>query len=155
MPKFDGTGPAGAGPMTGRGLGYCILKSPQKKDGANIRGYVGLKGVKVDYSSGKLEVNGKEAILMPRGDGTGPIGMGPMTGRAVGFCAGYPTPGFMNPYWRRAGVPFGPTGYPGPYPYGGGYFYGRGFQARYFGPGLGCGWGRGRGRGRGWFGRSW
>ncbi len=43
---------------------------------------------------------------MPRGDGTGPVGMGPMTGRAAGFCAGYPVPGFMNPvggrgYWGR------------------------------------------------------
>jgi hypothetical protein len=29
---------------------------------------------------------------MPRGDGTGPGGLGPMTGRAAGFCAGYPAP---------------------------------------------------------------
>ncbi|MBN1863538.1 MAG: DUF5320 domain-containing protein [Victivallales bacterium] len=34
---------------------------------------------------------------MPGGDRTGPAGMGPMTGRAAGYCAGYPTPGFMNP----------------------------------------------------------
>ena len=41
---------------------------------------------------------------MPRGDGTGPAGMGPMTGRAAGYCAGYPVPGFMNPYvWGRGG----------------------------------------------------
>ena len=33
---------------------------------------------------------------MPGGDGTGPGGMGPMTGRAAGYCAGYPVPGFMN-----------------------------------------------------------
>lgn len=33
---------------------------------------------------------------MPRGDGTGPQGMGPMTGRAAGFCAGYPVSGFAN-----------------------------------------------------------
>ncbi|MBN1863763.1 MAG: DUF5320 domain-containing protein [Victivallales bacterium] len=33
---------------------------------------------------------------MPRGDGTGPSGMGPMTGRGAGFCAGYEVPGFMN-----------------------------------------------------------
>jgi len=33
---------------------------------------------------------------MPRGDGTGPAGIGPMTGRAAGLCAGFPTPGFMN-----------------------------------------------------------
>ena len=31
---------------------------------------------------------------MPRGDSTGPLGMGPMTGRAAGFCAGYQMPGF-------------------------------------------------------------
>lgn len=31
---------------------------------------------------------------MPGGDGTGPQGMGPMTGRAMGWCAGYPAAGF-------------------------------------------------------------
>ncbi|MBN2720612.1 MAG: DUF5320 domain-containing protein [Proteobacteria bacterium] len=41
---------------------------------------------------------------MPGGDRTGPMGMGPMTGRAAGYCAGYPNPGFVNPvpgrgYW--------------------------------------------------------
>jgi len=25
MPKFDGTGPNGKGPMTGRGSGYCVI----------------------------------------------------------------------------------------------------------------------------------
>ena len=34
---------------------------------------------------------------MPRGDGTGPMGMGPMTGRGMGYCAGYTTPGYTNP----------------------------------------------------------
>ena len=34
---------------------------------------------------------------MPRGDRTGPVGMGPMTGRAAGFCAGFNSPGFMSP----------------------------------------------------------
>lgn len=43
---------------------------------------------------------------MPGGDGTGPAGMGPMTGRAAGFCAGYGMPGYMNPvpgrgFWGR------------------------------------------------------
>ncbi len=64
---------------------------------------------------------------MPRGDGTGPAGMGPMTGRAAGFCAGYPVPGFMNPVGGRG--------------YGG---WGRGFR------GGGFGRGRGFGRGFGW-----
>ena len=38
---------------------------------------------------------------MPGGDGTGPGGMGPMTGRAAGYCAGYPVPGYMNPVGGR------------------------------------------------------
>jgi len=43
---------------------------------------------------------------MPRGNGTGPAGMGPMTGRAAGFCAGYSMPGYANQtggrgYWGR------------------------------------------------------
>ena len=36
---------------------------------------------------------------MPRGDGTGPAGMGPMTGRAAGFCAGYMNPVGGRGYW--------------------------------------------------------
>ncbi len=38
---------------------------------------------------------------MPRGDGTGPAGMGPMTGRGAGYCAGYSVPGFTNPVGGR------------------------------------------------------
>ena len=34
---------------------------------------------------------------MPGGDRTGPAGMGPMTGRGAGYCAGYDVPGYMNP----------------------------------------------------------
>ena len=33
---------------------------------------------------------------MPRGDRTGPGGMGPMTGRAAGYCAGIAAPGYAN-----------------------------------------------------------
>ena len=38
---------------------------------------------------------------MPRGDGTGPLGQGPRTGRAAGYCAGYDVPGYMNPAFGR------------------------------------------------------
>jgi hypothetical protein len=157
MPRYDGTGPAGAGPMTGRGLGYCVLKSPEREDDSGIRGYAGLRGLPVGRSLEELQENGKEAIRMPRGDGTGPLGMGPMTGRAAGFCAGYAAPGFMNPYWGHAGVPFVQTGYPARYSYGGGGmpFYGRGFPAQRFGMGFGRGGGRGRGRRRRWFWLGW
>ena len=34
---------------------------------------------------------------MPRGNGTGPSGMGSKTGRAMGFCTGNKVAGFANP----------------------------------------------------------
>ena len=67
---------------------------------------------------------------MPAGDGTGPMGMGPMSGRAVGYCAGNPVPGYATPMPGR-GLGFG---------------RGRGFGV---GRGLGAGFRGGRGRG-GW-----
>ena len=33
---------------------------------------------------------------MPGGDRTGPMGMGAMTGRGTGFCAGFGMPGYVN-----------------------------------------------------------
>jgi len=112
---------------------------------------------------------------MPAGDGTGPMGMGPMTGRAAGYCAGYPVPGWMNPVAGRAlwGAPYKarPTfgafypsaAYRSPVPlspvygYGGWYRggFGRGFGAGR-GRGFGTGWGRGFGAGWGrGFGAGW
>ncbi len=38
---------------------------------------------------------------MPRGDQTGPNGEGPMTGRAMGYCAGFGMPGFANSGFGR------------------------------------------------------
>lgn len=58
---------------------------------------------------------------MPLGDRTGPAGMGPMTGRAAGYCAGYPVPGYMNPIYGRFGFGRG---------WGRGYGWGRGFGWR-------------------------
>lgn len=29
MPRFDGSGPTGQGPLTGRGLGKCVGQKPQ------------------------------------------------------------------------------------------------------------------------------
>jgi len=154
MPRFDGTGPLGQGPMTGRGLGFCVLTTSEENAG-QVKGFAGLQSVPVGQKVKNFENTGKEVNNMPLGDGTGPAGMGPMTGRAAGFCAGYPVPGYMNPVVGGAG--FYGAGAPavGPYgagygmPYGGrvnpwlrrGFGFGRGF-------GRGRGWGRGRGRGR-------
>jgi hypothetical protein len=75
---------------------------------------------------------------MPRGDATGPMGMGPMTGRTAGFCAGNNMSGYLNNVGGRG--------------YGMGYGRGGGFGGR------GGGFGR-RNRfcvtgvpGRSWFG---
>lgn len=45
---------------------------------------------------------------MPRGDRTGPMGAGPMTGRRAGYCRGYNAPGFANQAasWQGAGYGF-------------------------------------------------
>jgi hypothetical protein len=77
---------------------------------------------------------------MPRGDGTGPMGMGPMTGRAAGYCAGFGMPGFANAPrgWGYYGMGYG-------WGLGLGRGYGRGF-GRGSGPGRGFGMGRGFGR---------
>ncbi|MEA5032248.1 MAG: DUF5320 domain-containing protein [Sphaerochaeta sp.] len=40
---------------------------------------------------------------MPRGDGTGRNGGGPMTGRGMGYCAGFDMPGYMNGRTRFLG----------------------------------------------------
>lgn len=63
---------------------------------------------------------------MPFGDGTGPQGFGPRTGRGTGYCAGFGMPGSMNPV-----------------PGGTGFGFGRGRA-------MGCQW---FGGGRGW--RNW
>jgi len=43
---------------------------------------------------------------MPRGDRTGPEGMGPMTGRALGYCRGSKSPGYTKniPNYGRMGM---------------------------------------------------
>lgn len=60
MPRLDGTGPEGKGPMTGRGLGKC---NPNNKT-----------------------INKPLFKKAQRRDGTGPEGKGPGTGRGLGNC---------------------------------------------------------------------
>lgn len=47
MPAFDGTGPRGLGPMTGRGEGYCAIAFPPPGTGKVPYGYAGLAGTPV------------------------------------------------------------------------------------------------------------
>lgn len=66
---------------------------------------------------------------MPSGDRTGPLGYGSRTGRGLGYCSGYDSPGFTKGYPRGRG-------------------FGRG-RGRGFGRGF---WGRGRGY---WYGNTY
>ena len=61
---------------------------------------------------------------MPGGDRTGPWGLGPRTGRAAGYCAGYNIPGYANLRYSR----------------GFGRGRGRGFGRGFWGRGRGFGW---------------
>lgn len=55
---------------------------------------------------------------MPGGNGTGPMGMGPMTGRGMGYCAGLASPGYSN------------------YGFGRGMGRGRGYRKMYYATGM-------------------
>lgn len=63
---------------------------------------------------------------MPFGDGTGPVGAGPATGRGMGFCRGYNTPGYASAGWGMGRGAFG---------------RGRGWRNRYYATGQPF-WGR-------------
>ena len=74
---------------------------------------------------------------MPRGDRTGPAGMGPLTGRGAGYCVGAGVPGNMNPGVSPS------AGFSGGWGMGRGMGGGRGRRNMYYATGL-PGWARGR-----------
>jgi len=55
MPSFDGTGPRGLGPMTGRGEGYCAVVLPSPGTAGAPYGYAGLAGVPVGLALSPVE----------------------------------------------------------------------------------------------------
>jgi len=93
MPGFDGTGPQGRGPLTGRARGYCVLR--ESKDPSNhVRGFAGVQGTPVDAEISE----GKEVVDMPLGNSVGPTISRPMVGRPVLY------PGWGSGFWW---APFG------------------------------------------------
>ncbi len=67
---------------------------------------------------------------MPGRDGTGPMGMGAMTGRAAGWCVGFSAPAYANPIPGRGfGMGFGRGSF-------GGRGGGRGRRNMYYATGL-------------------
>jgi hypothetical protein len=137
MPGFDGTGPQGRGPMTGRVRGYCVLG--ESKDPSNhIQGFAGVQGTPVEVEFPR----GKEVTDTPFGNGVGSMVSRPVVGRP----AVHPGWGNANPLLVGAVPPLGlywaaSVSYRRPW-WGSGFWwapFGRAF-------GRGRGWGRGRGR---------
>ena len=65
MPGFDGTGPLGKGPMTGRCKGFCVLttskENPNKTDGL-----VGIEGKPVREIDSNLNFVRKDGYYAKR-----------------------------------------------------------------------------------------
>jgi hypothetical protein len=66
MPAFDGTGPTGLGPMTGRGEGYCAVAFPPPGTGRAPYGYAGVAGAPVRPALGP-----RRGMRFVRGRGRG------------------------------------------------------------------------------------
>ena len=88
--------------------------------------------------AGAVDFNRKEVFYMPRFDGTGPAGMGSMTGGGRGYCNPSQAAYGPAPAWGRG---YSSTSY------GLGFVRGRGF-GRGFRPGYRMGRGYGRGFGQ-------
>lgn len=48
MPRFDGTGPIGQGPMTGCGMGYCAMNLPAPRTNYFPKGFAGIVGTPIN-----------------------------------------------------------------------------------------------------------
>jgi hypothetical protein len=133
MPGFDGTGPQGHGPMTGRARGYCILRTANDESN-RVQGFAGVQGTPIGAGSADKQ----EVTDMAFRGGTGPVASPPTVGRPVA----YPAPRHGNPVLMGGMLPFGgyagvPRGYCRPR-------FGRGLWRLWFGRAFG--WGRGRRR---------
>jgi hypothetical protein len=82
MPRYDGGGPLGRGPMTGSSEGFCIVEIPDVSE-EPMEGFIGLTGRNI-HGSTTIQ---KEDMTMPGRNRTGPQGWGPMTGRGLGSCS--------------------------------------------------------------------
>lgn len=98
-----------------------------------------VRNVAQQWRENRENIEIQEDIIMPRGDGTGPQGLGSMTGRAAGYCSGSGMPGYANAApGLRLGLGVGRgVGFRGA-----GFGYGgRGNRCRFFATGL-PGWNR-------------
>jgi len=71
MPRFDGTGPMGNGPGTGRGLGYCnpnrMLNGPEAPQTGQLSGYG--RGMGLRRGPGRGQAMGRGRMMGRFGGG--------------------------------------------------------------------------------------
>jgi hypothetical protein len=80
----------------GRGRAYDMRRGDRRRNWHEIHT---APGGRMRFGAGRAwggHYHHKEVSRMPRGDRTGPMGMGPMTGRGGGYCGGYDAPGYAN-----------------------------------------------------------
>ena len=68
MPRLDGNGPSGQGPMTGRACGYCVLRS-SRENPAQMDGFAGIDGkpvVKGEFAAAGLPASPSESDIKPQ-----------------------------------------------------------------------------------------
>jgi len=68
MPRLDGNGPSGQGPMTGGACGYCVLRSSKQNPG-QLDGFAGIDGqpvVKGEFAIVGLPASPSESDIKPQ-----------------------------------------------------------------------------------------
>lgn len=102
MPRFDGTGPFGKGPMTGRGEGYCVLRM-SGQDANHPDGFAGLQGDSVGRTGQVLERSGEEAAGRPVSEVTNPAEAKTATVMTTRPCSDITAPIYMGCAGLRGG----------------------------------------------------
>jgi hypothetical protein len=115
MPAFDGTGPLGKGPFTGRGQGYCVVERKEvfdmpRGDGTGPMGLGPMTGRAAGYCAG-YSMPGYANPVSGRGFGRGAGSFGRSAGR--GRRNWYYATGLAG--WQRASM--GMPAFGGAYPY--------------------------------------
>jgi hypothetical protein len=77
MPGFDGTGPRGLGPMTGRGEGYCALAIDSEGEEPTVRGYTGLHGYPMTAAAARVALAALNRLCPPLYERIAPVVLDP------------------------------------------------------------------------------
>ena len=101
MPRFDGTGSLGEGPMTGRSGGFCLLKRSDEDPG-HLEGLAGLQGEPVGKLGQVLRRIEKKMVKLSTGESMGSKGLGSTTQTVINLSPRFKVLRYMShtvPWW--------------------------------------------------------